>query len=153
MQNSDQTNQSVIDRVDEPLHEVNDRSKASDPDMTRCRYCGKDTVTGSFCCEGCRKSFEAFEERMQRQGRLFLLCIVASVIVPMAIMFMTDPDSFIALPLMLIFLGLTIAVFPFCTPETVESFSFRTSVKIGRGLGAVMVVIGLALLPFCTDAF
>lgn len=120
--------------------------------MTRCRYCGKDTMTGSFCCEGCRKSFEAFEERMRRQGRLFLLCIVASVIVPMAIMFMTDPDSFIALPLMLIFLGLTVVVFPFCTPETVESFSLRTSVNIGRGLGAAMVVIGLALLPFCTDA-
>ena len=121
--------------------------------MMRCRYCGKDTVTGSFCCEGCRKSFEAIEERMQRQGRLFLLCIVASVIVPMAIMFIMDPDSFIALPLMLIFLGLTVVVFPFCTPETVESFSLRTSVKIGRGLGAVMVVIGLALLPFCTDTF
>ena len=56
--------------------------------MTRCRYCGKDTVTGSFCCEGCRTDFEAFEERMRRQGRMFLLCIVASVIVPMAIMFM-----------------------------------------------------------------
>lgn len=121
--------------------------------MTRCRYCGKDTVTGPFCCEGCRTDFEAFEERMRRQGRLFLLCIVASVIVPMAIMFMTNQDSFIALPLMLTFLGLTIVVFPFCTPETVESFSLRTSIKIGRGLGAVMVVIGLALLPLCTDAF
>lgn len=42
---------------------------------------------------------------------------------------------------MLTFLGLTIVVFPFCTPETVESFSLRTSIKIGRGLGAVMVVI------------
>ena len=119
----------------------------------RCRCCGKDIVTGSFCCEECRKSFEAFEERMRRQRWLFILCIAASVIVPMAIMFMTDPDSFIALPLMLIFLGLTVVVFPFCTPETVESFSLRTSVKIGRGLGAVLVIIGLTLLPFCTDVF
>ena len=119
----------------------------------RCRYCGKDIVAGSFCCEGCRMSFEVFEERMRRQGRLFLLCIVASVIVPMVIMFMTDSDSFIALPLMLIFLGLTVVVFPFCTPETVESFSLRTSIKIGRGLGAVLVIIGLTLLPFCTDVF
>ena len=119
----------------------------------RCRYCGKGSDTESFCCDMCRMSFEAFEKRVQRHGKWFLLCAAASVVVPIAIMLMIDPDSFLALPLVFIFSGLTVIAFPFCTPETVESFSLKTSIKIGRGLGTMMVVVGLVLAPFCTNLF
>lgn len=52
---------------------------------------------------------------------------------------------------MIVFLGLTFMIFPFCTPETAESFSLKTSIRVARGLGAAMVVVGLMLMLFCMD--
>lgn len=116
----------------------------------RCKYCGKDTEAGRFCSEKCRSDFEAFESRVQRQRNRFFVCFAISIVLPVAIMFVVDADL-AALLLMIVFLGLTFMIFPFCTPEAAESFSLKTSIRVARGLGAAMVVVGLMLMLFCMD--
>ena len=116
----------------------------------RCKYCGKDTEAGRFCSEMCRSDFEVFEGRVQSQRNLFFVSFAISIALPIAIMFVVDEDLFAVL-LIPILLGLTFIMFPFCTPETVESLPLKTSIRIVRGLGAAMVVIGLILMPICMN--
>ena len=105
---------------------------------------------GQFCSEGCRSDFEAFESRVQRQRNLFFVCFVISIVLPIAIMFVVDADLAV-LFLMIVLLGLTFMVFPFCTLEAAESFSLKTSIRVVRGLGAALTAVGLILMLLCTD--
>lgn len=120
----------------------------------KCMYCNKkipgemengiiekiDGMTCSFCSETCKEDCEKFLSFAKKYEKLFL----ALVIIPMIICTFA---SFIlgewVVCLMIVILGATLTLFPFCTPQTIQLTGVKKSVMIGRILGIALIVGGI----------
>lgn len=94
-----------------------------------------------------RPALEAYAARVQRHGTRMLVTVlaltVASVAAPLAL---PEPLGVRALGGILVLLGVAIARDPFCTPETLEWFGVRSSLRVARIAAWVTGLIGLGLL-------
>lgn len=120
----------------------------------KCMYCNKkipgemengiiekiDGMTCSFCSETCKEDCEKFLGFAKKYEKLFL----ALVFIPMIICTFA---SFIlgewVVCLMIVILGATLTLFPFCTPQTIQLTGVKKSVLIGRILGIALIVGGI----------
>lgn len=99
-----------------------------------------DGMTCTFCSETCKEDCEKFLGFAKKYEKLFL----ALVIIPMIICTFA---SFIlgewVVCLMIVILGATLTLFPFCTPQTIQLTGVKKSVLIGRILGIALIVWGI----------
>lgn len=95
-----------------------------------------------------RPALEAYAARVERHGTRMLVTVLAltavSVAAPLAL---PEPHGVRALAGVLVLLGLAIARDPFCTPETLEWFGVRSSLRVARIAAWVTGLLGLVLLP------
>ena len=94
-----------------------------------------------------RDELLAYAGRVERHGRRMLVSVlgltVISVAAPLAL---PKPWAVPSLAATLVLLGLAIARDPFCTPETLEWFGVRASLRVARIAAWVTGLLGLALL-------
>lgn len=120
----------------------------------KCMYCNKkipgemengiiekiDGMTCTFCSETCKEGCEKFLSFAKKYEKLFL----ALVIIPMIICtFASLILGEWVVCLMIVILGATLTLFPFCTPQTIQLTGVKKSVLIGRILGIALIVGGI----------
>lgn len=93
-----------------------------------------------FCCQKCRDKGKAFLIRAEKYVKLFLILIIAlTVSMPFTAIMIGEWTTYVSLG----GFGLVIAIFPFCTPQTVELLGLQKSKWLGRALGIVVMVLPL----------
>lgn len=99
-----------------------------------------DGLTCSFCSEDCKEDCGKFLNYARKYEKLFL----ALVIIPMIICtFASLILGEWVVCLMLVILGATLTLFPFCTPQTIQLIGVKKSVLIGRILGIALIGWGI----------
>jgi hypothetical protein len=108
----------------------------------RCDYCHSDSHTLNTNME-CRAKYDEFEAFGNKYQYVFLALLALETLLFCIMVFFIDP--WVAMGILLAAMGVTIAVFPFCTPETIEMVGVKGAIRLGRIIGAVLIAIGMAL--------
>lgn len=110
----------------------------------KCKYCSSETGN-DYCDPDCKQRYEAFERYEKKYSWVFIVCVLLLVGLLFSSMIFSG-KTLLIVGLVFFLMGLLINVFPFVTPETIDRFGVKRSVKIGRIVGAVLIVVGALLL-------
>ena len=119
-----------------------------------CSYCGRQVkfyVDGdrenAYCSEECRQLHQKALRKIKKSLKWFFSGICASVLLLVAGAFFKTPSvsQYLAGSGMAL-LGITLILFPFCTPETYRKFGYVKSAGLGRLLGVLTAVFGVVIL-------
>ena len=131
--------------------------------MTRkriCGYCGK-LLEGAgypgikeketcYCSPECRKKHEAALVKIRKNLKWFAAGIAASVLLVLHSAFAGAAAGGEGTPLSggigMSLLGITLLLFPYCTPETYAMFGYVRRPWLGRGMGILVILFGLWML-------
>ena len=90
--------------------------------------------------------FMAFNERVNRFGRLFLglivVCVVAMVALELLLAAGHKTVAVVGIGAFTAILGAVMMALPFSTPETAAIFRLRRASRIVRTMGAVVIILG-----------
>ena len=131
--------------------------------MTRkriCGYCGKPLEGAGYpeireketcyCSPECRKKHEAALVKIRKNLKWFAAGIAASVLLVLHSAFAGAAAGGEGTPLSggigMSLLGLTLLLFPYCTPETYALLGYVRTTRLGRGMGALVILFGLWML-------
>lgn len=119
----------------------------------KCCYCHKNAVFyydhQPFCSPSCQNDYEVEMRSIQKNLKWFYIGIAVGVIVMLIGAFSSDPLWQSRLVGGSMFeLGTIIVLFPYCTPQTYEMFGFKKTKVIGRMMGMITELIGLAIYFF-----
>lgn len=119
----------------------------------KCCYCHKSAVFyynhQPFCSSSCQNDYEVEMRSIQKNLKWFYIGIAIGVIVMLIGAFYPDPLWQSRLVGGSMFeLGTIIVLFPYCTPQTYEMFGFKKTKRIGRMMGMITELIGLAICFF-----
>jgi hypothetical protein len=124
----------------------------------RCLWCGKETgespreiilpakqsssrgESAIVCSDACEQSAMETLQSVRKNGYLFLIGIVSGLVLAVLGGF-----NRALRPAGVLVLGLTVLLFPFVTPQTVQIFGLRKGMMLGRLLGVILLVMGLTL--------
>lgn len=116
----------------------------------RCFYCGKGCgadLPGEegrelhfYCNESCRSKADQFLNHARHFTTLFLVLIGLDMAV---LVFGSVFAPHLTVGPSMMFLGLLVVVFPFCTPQTFAILGIRKTIWIGRAAGLVTILLGL----------
>lgn len=112
----------------------------------RCKYCNKKMdleKTKEYCSEYCQNKEEAFLNYFQKTKWIFYISVLISVVVLFVAAFNEKQRDLISWGMGL--LGVAIFFFPFATPETVEIYGLRNTIRIVRVLAVIIVGLGITL--------
>ena len=117
----------------------------------KCSYCGKqaefyfdENYTEAYCSQKCQDLHSIALVKMKKNLKWFGICISISVMLLLLGAFLDLPfDKKYILGNGMALLGITIILFPFCTPETYEKYGYVKTTKIGRLLGGLTVLLGI----------
>lgn len=73
--------------------------------------------------------------------KYFTLGIIIGFIIVVISVLMQNNNNLMSIGLMT--MGITITIFPFCTPDTIKLVGYKKSKIIGRILGLVLILISL----------
>lgn len=120
----------------------------------KCSYCGKpaqfyadDTFTKAYCSQKCEKCHSIALDNINKNLKWFYIGIIISVVCLLlgAVWnFSIDKKYIVGSGMMC--LGITIILFPFCTPETYQRYGYIKTTKLGRGIGLLTELLGLLIL-------
>ena len=116
--------------------------------MPKCAYCNSNDHTIETCKE-CKIGYDRFEHFAEKYLYVFLILLIVPIFILCVLMIFVD--VLICSGLMLAIMGATIAVFPFCTPETFNALRILGTIRLARVLGTVIAVCGLLMV--CASAF
>lgn len=118
-----------------------------------CSYCHQPAVfyyeDQPFCSNICQSTYESEMRSIQKNLKWFYLGIAIGVI--MLFIGAYYPDEVWQSRLVgggMFALGTIIVLFPYCTPQTYAMFGFKKTKLIGRFLGMITELIGLAIYFF-----
>ena len=131
--------------------------------MTRkriCGYCGKPLEGAGcpgikeketcYCSPECRKKHEAALVKIRKNLKWFAAGIAASVLLVLHSAFAGAAVGREETPLSggigMSLLGITLLLFPYCTPETYAMFGYVRTTRLGRGMGILVILFGLWML-------
>ena len=131
--------------------------------MTRkriCGYCGRPLEGAGcpgikeketcYCSPECRKKHEAALVKIRKNLKWFAAGIAASVLLVLHSAFAGAAAGGEGTPLSggigMSLLGITLLLFPYCTPETYAMFGYVRTTRLGRGMGALIILFGLWML-------
>jgi len=109
----------------------------------RCDYCHSDSHTLNTNME-CRTKYDSFEAFANRYQYVFLALLALETVLFCVLAFFMDVVA--SMGIMLAAMGATLAVFPFCTPETIEMAGVKGAIRLGRIVGAVLIIAGVAMI-------
>jgi hypothetical protein len=110
------------------------------------RGAGEQTVHVCPAHEGRVRGFHAFS---QRYGGWFLALLGANFVLALLLVLLGSGEATVAGAVFLT-LGITVAVFPFATPQTVQALGMRSSIILGRVLAFLLIMYGGFLLATST---
>ena len=96
-------------------------------------------------------ALRAYAERTERLGRAFLSTLVLIMIAMVAVAALSVPDilsptsTIRAIGALLALMGALMIALPFTTPETQQAFGIRTSIRIARTSGAIIIALGTVI--------
>ena len=109
-------------------------------------------LMSDFCNAGCSNRATAFFKYMKRAKIFFyMLIIIAIMLVLSSIVFamLENTQKTVLLLLFGVFLsGLTMCIFPFATPESIQGLGIRRSKHIVRTFGVIFLLITVPILIF-----
>ena len=108
----------------------------------RCDYCHSDSHTLNTNME-CRTKYDEFEAFANRYQYVFLALLALETVLFCVMVFFIDP--WVSMGILFAAMGVTIAVFPICTPETFEMLGVKRTIRLGRIIGAVLIIAGVAM--------
>ena len=125
-----------------------------------CSYCGKPLEGAGcpgikekeacYCSPECRKKHEAALVKIRKNLKWFAAGIAASVLLVLHSAFAGAAAGGEETPLSggigMSLLGLTLLLFPYCTPETYAMFGYVRTTRLGRGMGILIILFGLWML-------
>ena len=131
--------------------------------MTRkriCGYCGKPLEGAGYpgikeketcyCSPECRKKHEAALVKIRKNLKWFAAGIAASILLVLHSAFAGAAAGGEETPLSggigMSLLGITLLLFPYCTPETYAMFGYVRTTRLGRGMGILVILFGLWML-------
>ena len=125
-----------------------------------CGYCGK-LLEGAgypgikeketcYCSPECRKKHEVALVKISKNLKWFAAGIAASVLLVLHSAFAGAAAGGEETPLSggigMSLLGITLLLFPYCTPETYAMFGYVRTTRLGRGMGILVILFGLWML-------
>lgn len=120
----------------------------------KCSYCGSkakfysdSSFTEAYCSEQCEKLHRVALNRIKKNMKWFCLGIAISILLLIvgAVSNLPIEKKYIAGSGMAL-LGITVIVFPFCTPEAYQKYGYVKTTKIGRLLGIFTEAVGIVIL-------
>lgn len=120
----------------------------------KCSYCGKEaryfldqTKTQAYCSQTCQLAHTEALNKIQKQLKWFYLGIILSILLLLTSALSLLPfQKNITTGCGMLCLGMTLILFPFCTPETYQKFGYLKSTQIGRFLGFLVELYALFIL-------
>lgn len=116
----------------------------------KCIYCNKRLdYTKNFCNENCEKGtskYKKFEEKYKTFFGVLVALSLFLVFVSAVISTFNKSLGFTVAFSSVIFLGITISVFPFATEETFKTFGIKKTQIITRVLGAITAILGFSII-------
>jgi hypothetical protein len=109
----------------------------------RCDYCHSDSHTLNTNAE-CRAKYDTFEAFGNKYQYVFLALLIIEMVLFCVLAFFMDPWA--SMGILFVAMGVTIFVFPFCTPQTFEMMGVKGTVKLARVLGVILIIAGLILI-------
>lgn len=110
----------------------------------RCLYCGKlVTEDKTYCNVQCKDKYDKFEKTASKRTVLFGVTIAIMIVMMFVGMTLSVVNPNIGTPIIILAaagLFITLAIFPFATPQTVELIGLKKSVIIVRFLALVMLL-------------
>ena len=107
----------------------------------RCPYCGKPLETeDAFCSAQCREQYEAGDRRDSRQMPFFAAGMGLGFLLLLLGVFGNHPRRMGA---GILLMGVTVTLFPFCTPDTLRMLGYRKSRLAGRAAGVFLAAVGV----------
>lgn len=129
-----------------------------------CSYCGKKlegkpeyvseqvNEAEAYCSAECRKKHKEALQKVRKNMKWFAAGIVCSVLLVLGSAFMEASENSMGHYMTgtgMFLLGLTLVLFPYCTPETYAMFGYVKTNRIGRALGILTALFSLWI--FCKN--
>lgn len=105
------------------------------------------TKTQAYCSKTCQLAHDKALNKIQKQLKWFYLGIILSILLLFASALSLLPfQKNIIIGCGMLCLGMTLILFPFCTPETYQKLGYLKSTQIGRILGFLIELYDLFIL-------
>lgn len=109
--------------------------------MNKCKYCGKQINEDlEFCHDECRDNFAKMLEKDGPKVKYFIFGIILGILVMFYGIF---SGSNLKVGFGIVWMGITVILLPFTTPETTAVLGYRRSKIIGRLLGILLIIAGI----------
>ena len=122
---------------------------------TKCSYCGKKSACFRstddetiYCDMYCKNIHEKALLKVRKNMKWFAIGIILSLTLILSSAFQTAVQANYLGGGGMLIAGITLTLFPFCTPEAYEMYGYKKTTLIGRSLGMITEMIGLALIFF-----
>lgn len=119
-----------------------------------CSFCGKPAkfyhdkfLSEKYCSPKCQQLHEIALQKIKKNMKWFILGIVISSAMLLLCAFLSTPfDKKYLAGGGILLLGVTLILFPFCTPESYKRYGYEKTTKIGRFIGFLTELFGLFIL-------
>lgn len=116
----------------------------------KCKYCNKESCF-QYCNDVCKQKCDEFDSYCEKYKYLFLALIVIEILGFLLVTpFITSGDFYLYMSIWIIAMGITMYVFPFATPETIDMIGLKKCIKIVKAIGIGLCVAGIIIAVLCT---
>jgi len=92
----------------------------------------------------CRRKYDEFNAFGNKYQYVFLALLIIETILFCVMAFFAD--ILISTGVLFVAMGITLSVFPFCTPQTFDMLGVKGTIKLARAIGVIMITVGLILI-------
>ena len=121
----------------------------------KCSYCGKKSACFRsaddetvYCDIYCKNEHEKALVKVRKNMIWFAIGVILSLSLMLSSSFQTAVQKNYLGGGGLLLAGITLSLFPFCTPESYEMYGYKKTTLIGRLLGMITTVLGLVIIFF-----
>lgn len=115
----------------------------------KCKYCNNES-NFQYCDDVCKQKYEEFKSYCERYKYLFLALIAIEILGLLLItLLITSGDFYLYMCVWIIAMGITMYVFPFATPETIDMIGVKKCIKLIRVIGIGFCIAGIIIAVLC----
>lgn len=117
--------------------------------MMKCRYCNEESCF-QYCDDVCKQKYGEFDLYCEKYKYLFLALIVIEILGFLLVtILITSSDFYLYMGVWIISMGITMYIFPFATPETIDMIGLKKCIKLVRVIGISLCVAGIIIAVLC----
>lgn len=99
----------------------------------------------------CKQKCDEFDSYCEKYKYLFLALIVIEILGFLLVtLFITSSDFYLYMSIWIIAMGITMYVFPFATPETIDMIGLKKCIKLVKAIGIGLCIAGIIIAVLCT---